>query len=60
MILFAFCKFICVYNALIFFFDIFWKETVVFSFCFKNLFRTKCLKMLSVLDKYCPFFILML
>ena len=51
MILFAFCKFICVYYAFIFFFDILWKEEVIFSFCPKNLFRTNCLTKSTVLDK---------
>ena len=59
MILIAFCKFICVCYALIFFFDILWKESVVFSFCPKNLFRTKCLKILTVLEKYWSFFVMM-
>ena len=44
MILFAFCKFICVFYEFIFFFDILWKESVVFSCYRKNLFRTKCFK----------------
>ena len=56
MILFAFCQFICVYYAFIFFFDTLWKETVVFSFRFKNLFCTKCLKILAVLNKILSFF----
>ena len=40
VILFAFCKFTCVHYALFFFFDILWKESVVFNFCPKNLFCT--------------------
>ena len=56
VILFVFCKFICVYNAFVFFFGILWKESVVFSFCPKNLFRTKCLTILTVLDKILSFF----
>ena len=56
MILFAFCKFIFVYYAFIFFFDNLWKDSVVFSFCPKNVFRTKCLKILTVLDKILSFF----
>ena len=56
MILFAFCKFICVYYAFIFFFDILWKASVVFSFCPKKLFRTKSSKTLTALDKILSFF----
>ena len=56
MILFVFCQFICVYYAFILFFDTLWKESVVFSFRFKNLFCTKCLKILAVLDKILSFF----
>ena len=51
VILLAFCKFICVYNAFILFFDMLWKDSVVFSFCPKNLFRIKRLTILTVLDK---------
>ena len=43
---------LCVYL----FFDILWKDFVVFSFCPKNLFRAKCLKVFTVLDKILPFF----
>ena len=53
-----FIRFLQIYLCLFsvyFFFDIFWKETVVSSFCNKNLFRTKCLKILTVLNNYCHF-----
>ena len=56
MILFAFCKFICVYYAFIFFFDILLKKPVVFSSCPKNLFLAKSFKILTVLDKILSFF----
>ena len=63
MISYAFCKFIFVYYAFIFFFDILCKELVIFSFCLKNLVHTKCLlvhpkclKVLFVLDKIVSFF----
>ena len=54
--LFTFCKFICVYHAFIFSFDILWKESLVLSFGPKNLFCAKCLKILTVLDKILSFF----
>ena len=47
-----FLSLLCVY----FFFDIFWKESVVFSFCSKKLFCLKCLKTLTVFDKILSFF----